>query len=79
MSHNPNCDGEKCQSDTGEVRVLPISIEPHHGNLILCWYCFCCEITWRRKRNQELAPENRFDLPKWKDLKVYDTENEKVA
>jgi hypothetical protein len=66
--HNPNCDGGYCVSETGEVRVLPTGGD---GNAILCRSCFAHEMNWRRERNMELAKENRFQLPRWTDLKVY--------
>ncbi len=72
MSQDPNCCGAYCQSAIGEVRVLPLSREAHHGNLILCRACFDREIAWRRRRNMELAPEAAFDLPDWESLAVYD-------
>lgn len=68
MGKNPNCDGERCTSEKGEVRILPIG---GGANLILCRACFEAEIAYRKERNKELAPENRFDLPEWEALEVY--------
>lgn len=67
-THNPNCDGEHCARDTGEVRVLPTDSE---GNAILCRGCFDYEMAFRRERNHELEGANKFDLPTWDSLKVY--------
>lgn len=61
MPHNPNCDGDRCHQDSGEVRVLPTV---GSSNAILCRSCFVHEISFRADRN--------FDLPRWTDLKVYD-------
>lgn len=74
MIQNPDCCGGHCQRETGEVRVLPISRDPHHGNVILCRACFEREIAWRKERNRELPADAllAFALPKWEDLKVYD-------
>jgi hypothetical protein len=71
MIHNPNCDGDKCTSETGEVRVLPMGKQPHHGNLILCQACFNNELNWRRQRNRQLGKNAQFSLPAWNDLQVY--------
>jgi hypothetical protein len=69
MSFNPNCDGGKCDSSVGEVRVLPTGGD---GNAILCRSCHRHELSWRRDRNRELGDFAKFDLPTWESLKVYD-------
>ena len=69
--HNPNCDGDQCAADSGEVRVLP---ECGEGNSILCRSCFDHSIAYRRDRNQGLDASCRFDLPAWESLKVYGDE-----
>lgn len=70
MNVNPMCDGSgPCCA--GEVRVLPLGKNPHHGNLILCRNCHWREIEFRKDRNTELAPDCRFDLPTWETLNVY--------
>lgn len=69
---NPNCDHEKCASETGEVRVLPLTKDPHHGNLILCRACYAYELGWRIMRNKELSKEAQYALPAWESLKVYE-------
>lgn len=67
---NNMCDGSgPCQP--GEVRLLPLGKNPHHGNLILCHHCFLREYAFRVERNTELSKECRFDLPQWDSLKVY--------
>lgn len=70
MIHNPNCDGSKCQSEHGEVRLLPTGGD---SNAILCRACFDNEIMFRRERNASvLHPvSTKFDLPAWETLKVY--------
>jgi hypothetical protein len=68
MIHNPNCDGDKCRSNTGEVRRLPTGGD---GAAILCRACFDNEIRFRRERNEELAPSVSFDLPSWQSLEAY--------
>lgn len=67
-THNPNCDGGHCRSETGEVRLLPLG---GGANLILCRTCHEHELSYRRERNRELASNVRFDLPDWEDLEVY--------
>lgn len=76
MNLNPNCDGSHCTEHAGEVRVLPLSRDPHHGNLILCRACWYYEIAWRRMRNVSLATDAQFDLPEWSALAVYDSAGE---
>jgi hypothetical protein len=66
--HNPNCDGSHCQSETGEVRVLPLG---GGANLILCVACHAHEIAWRRERNRELSKDAAYALPAWAELEVY--------
>lgn len=68
--NNPNCDGDKCGiNKTGQVRVLPTGGD---SNAILCRPCFENELRFRRDRNRELADANKFDLPTWESLRVYD-------
>lgn len=45
--------------------------DPHHGNLILCRFCFCRENDYRRERNKALAKDFQFETPTWETLKVY--------
>jgi hypothetical protein len=72
MTHNPDCDGEHCTADTGEVRRLPTSGD---AAIILCWSCWAREIQWRRAWNRQLCThhDGRFawDLPAWESLEVY--------
>ena len=70
---NPNCDGNHCSSEQGQVRVLPYSGD---GNLILCQACYHYEMAWRKDRNKELASWAAFKLPAWSNLKIYDHGNE---
>lgn len=53
---NPNCDGGRCISDNGEVRVLPTG---GGGNLLLCRQCF----------EHEKRAMDRLD--NWDNLKPY--------
>lgn len=73
-NQNPNCDNDKCWSADDEVRVLPLGLDPNHGNLILCLACFNHEMTYRRQRNRELGDRNQYLIPKWDDLKIYAAE-----
>jgi len=65
---NPNCDGDHCRSEVGEVRLLPVG---GSGNAILCNDCFNHEMRFRRERIKEGV---EFDLPRWEDLKIYSAE-----
>jgi len=71
MCQNPMCDGNHCGSSQGEVRLLPLGSDGHHGNLILCRSCHRHELTFRRDRNREFAEECKFDLPEWSTLEIY--------
>jgi hypothetical protein len=69
--HNPNCDGASCVTTRGEVRKLPHTANPDHGNSILCNACFTHELRYRVERNKQLAADARYALPDWDELKVY--------
>lgn len=66
---NANCDGDHCSRPDGEIRVLPTG---GGGNALLCVSCFGSEMEFRRGRNTELGENEKFDLPAWYDLKVYE-------
>jgi hypothetical protein len=57
---------------TEEVRVLPIS--ENGGNAIICRAHYHEEMRFRLYRNRELEDFAKFDLPRWEDLKVYNSE-----
>lgn len=71
MAYNPNCDGAGPHYGHS-VRRLPY--DGSGGALLLCLGCYRREIEFRRERNEELAPDCRFDLPQWSALKVYRSE-----
>jgi hypothetical protein len=62
---NPNCDGEHCTNEAGEVRFLPYG---GGGNILCCFKCYLNEMKFRTQKNNEGIP---FEIPKWKNLKVY--------
>lgn len=65
---NPDCDGSgPCLP--GEVRRLPTGGD---SAAILCVRCYRREIMWRRDRNKDLPLDCQYDIPAWKDLKVYE-------
>lgn len=69
--HNPNCDGDHCRSESGQVRRLPLG----EGALLLCSACFVAEMRWRKRRNKRaFSASALFDLPSWKELEVYQPE-----
>lgn len=70
---NPNCDGSGPHAP-GEVRVLPHTRDPHHGNSILCRRCYARELDYRLERNRALGEFARYALPAWEDLEVYSAE-----
>jgi hypothetical protein len=67
MNHkqNPMCDGSHCIAKGGKVRMLPLTAI---SNLLLCYSCYRYEIKYRKKCLAEGMP---YDLPGWKDLKIY--------
>lgn len=68
MYHNPNCDGAgPCA--VGEIRVLPMG---GGSNGLLCRQCFYKEIAYRQDRNRTLEEQNKFTLPTWDELEVYE-------
>jgi hypothetical protein len=56
----------------GEVRVLPHSDAPLHGNDILCHACYLRELRYRQDRNRELGTFAQYSLPAWETAKVYE-------
>lgn len=66
--HNNMCDGDKCQSENGQVRVLPTGSS---SNAILCLHCFTNELNYRAHANRTLGDFAKFSLPKWTDLQEY--------
>ena len=71
MSDNPNCDGDHCQSNTGEVRLYALGDKPLHGNMILCLACWAYENQWRFKRGMETKHPDNWPLHDWDDAKPY--------
>ncbi len=67
--HNPNCDGDKCATMIGEVRVYPIG---GGGNLILCHSCWAHENRYRYQRGRETGEPNNWPQLNWYDAKGYD-------
>lgn len=47
---------------SGKVRKLPLS---GGGGVYLCKRCWEKEMEWRKERNKELSPGNRFPIRKW--------------
>ena len=62
MAHKGFCDG--CGRET-QVKKLPWSKQPFHGNSILCRKCWAKEMSWRRDRNKKLERQNRFSILKF--------------
>lgn len=69
MGLNPNCDGANCWKAEGEVRRLPTGGD---GAVIVCFGCYCHEMSYRNDLNKELHPDNRFESPDWEDLEIYE-------
>ncbi len=71
MNLNTKCDGANCISSSGEVRLIPVSPDPFHGNMILCRTCFDHEMRNLRESNHRLHHDKQVVLPKWNNCKVY--------
>ena len=50
----------------GEVRVLPLSREPHHGNVIVCREHHAAELRYREDRANETG-RDKWDFPAWEE------------
>lgn len=69
-NYNPECCGAHCHGDK-EVRVLPLSKNPDHGNLIYCHACYLYEMGWRRQENRRLGTFAQYLLPDWAALVLF--------
>lgn len=67
-THNPNCDGSHCKSETGEVRVYPLG---GGANAILCLACWAYENRYRYERGQETGRPNDWPQVNWNTAEVY--------
>jgi hypothetical protein len=70
-NYNTNCDMQECISPTGEVRLLPNSNNPDHGNSIVCRHCFNLIILHRQQENKRLEESVKHLTPSWDSLKIY--------
>ena len=63
-----------------EVRRLPIDHDDPAGSaIIVCYRHYRDEMDWRRQRNADHTLYERFVLPRWQDLEVYDGDTTKVS
>lgn len=71
--HHPNCDGENCTSNSGEIRALPYCED---GNLLLCHACYLVEIEDRQIHNRtHCLPDDTcltWNCPSWESLTIYE-------
>ena len=79
MNLNPGCDGANCTSSKGEIRALPVSTNPDHGNMLLCRSCYDHELKHRRNSNHRRSEDSKYQTPKWNDLKIYQSQNNRPA
>jgi hypothetical protein len=70
--HNPNCDGDHCASEHGEVRVYPLGAG---GNLILCQACWAHENRYRYDRAFEYNGSKKADIAGTEGEKMWPQEN----
>ena len=66
-----SCDHDHQTRD--EVRLLPLSDEPHHGNVIVCRAHYKIELAFREERAKDTG-RDKWDFPAWETLKVYNVE-----
>ncbi|MPZ19545.1 MAG: hypothetical protein GEV06_16735 [Luteitalea sp.] len=71
MPHNPNCDGDHCRVETGEVRVYPLGAG---GNLILCIACFAHENRYHYNRGHETGRPDDWPHVNWNTAEKYPQE-----
>ena len=71
-AENNDCNGTGPHTP-GEVRVMPHSDTPLHGNDILCRSCWQVALADRRERNRTLGDFARYSLPAWETAKVYES------
>lgn len=67
--HNPNCDGNYCDSENSEVKILETGA---YSGFILCKNCFEREMLWRWNMNSILPLDSRFQIKKWEELEAYE-------
>lgn len=65
---NPNCDGGRCASASGEVRLYPLG---GGGNLILCRTCFAHENAYRVMRGKQAHNPDAWPVVDWNTAKPY--------
>jgi hypothetical protein len=70
---NNNCDGGRCTSPNGEVRVYPLG---GGGNLILCQSCWAHENKYRFERGKETGEPSNFPQQDWYRAEIYNNEPE---
>lgn len=68
--HNPNCDGDHCSAETGEVRRVPLGGE---SAAILCRTCCQHEMAFRIEFNN-IEGNPTLPIPSWESLEVYSVE-----
>lgn len=66
---NWNCDGDKCELPSGEVRLFPLG---GGANLILCRRCAAHENKYRQQRGSETGRPEDWPQVDWFECKVYD-------
>lgn len=55
------CDGAHCIGDSWQQRAFRLATGGGSG-LFLCEPCWNHEMQWRKERNEELEPQNHFDI-----------------
>jgi len=70
MARNYNCDGSKCISSNGEVRVYPTG---GGSNLILCYNCWANENRYRFNKGREYKRPEDWPQVDWVKARVYNT------
>jgi hypothetical protein len=60
--HNPNCDGDQCVIETGEVRRYALG---DNANAILCAFCWMHENRYRYTRGLETGRPAEWPQEDW--------------
>lgn len=64
---NSMCDGNNCRYEHGEVRLYPLG---GNGNLILCYYCWEHENSFRYLQGKRYDPKN-WPQHNWSNGEIY--------
>jgi hypothetical protein len=68
VMQNPNCDGSRCRTEIGPVKIYPLG---GGANLILCHTCWTHENRYRFERGLACGEPNNFPQVDWGAAETY--------